>query len=349
MPSPEPSSPGRRAASAPTTRPAPSGQYNLGFLIEAFGGTTGFASTTVTVNNDSIDSTQTGYVDDDWGFRILHPSEWFSVSYFPDTDLLQTANLDETEYIFIYPVYDSADLQVIAQQVLDRFSMASTTGFTPTTVGGQDALQFDLTYTSDAGTWNGRAFATYRADLQLGLVFSVETINGQNLDRLYNTMTGNLQWFDIIGVRDQDTGVWENTFLGDTIRLPVRRDWLPGEDIGIWTFFTPAATATESTTIAAVAIVDGTDASATLDGLMNQFVANQPGFVLMGTETYFGENAQWATALYEVSGIAGRMHVTVANNQAYALWLEAPTGEAQVITRAIFDPMLDGFRITELE
>ena len=327
--------------------PAPSGQYNLGFLIEAFGGTTGFASTTVTVNNDAIDPNQTGYVDDDWGFRLLHPAEWFAVSYFPDSDFLQTSSLDETEYIFVYPHYTSPDLQVIAQDVLNQWSMTATSDFVPVSIGGRNALQFDLTYTSDAGTWNGRAFATYREDLELGLVFSVETINGQNLDAIYNTLTGTFEWFDIISVRDQDTGAWENTFVGDFIRLPVPRMWLPGEDVGIWTFFTPTPSAADSTTIAAVTIVDGTDANTTLSDMLNQFVANQPGFQLSGTETYYGENAQWATALYEVSGIAGRMHVTISNNRAYVLWFEAPSAEAQTTTRAIFDPMLDGFQLFE--
>jgi hypothetical protein len=121
----------------------------------------------------------------------------------------------------------------------------------------------------------------------------------------------------------------------------VPRAWLPGEQGGIWTFFAPA----ENTNVAAVAIIDGTDANTTLNDLMNQFVANQAGFQLQGTETYFAENAQWAVALYEASGIAGRMHVTISNNRAYALWVEAPIGEAQNVTRRLFDPMLDGFTI----
>jgi hypothetical protein len=323
--------------------PAPSGQYNLGFLIEAFGGTTGFASTAVTVNNDTINPGLTGYVDDDWGFRLTHPTGWFSMSYFPDSGLLQAGNLEATEYVFVYPHYNSPDLQVIAQDVLDDFSMVSVGQFTPVTIGGRNALQFDLTYTNDAGTWNGRAFATYREDLELGLVFSAETLNGQNLDQIYEALSSNLEWFDIISVRDQDTGIWQYTFVGesDEVRLPVPRAWLPGEQGGIWTFFAPA----ENTNVAAVAIIDGTDANTTLNDLMNQFVANQAGFQLQGTETYFAENAQWAVALYEASGIAGRMHVTISNNRAYALWVEAPIGEAQNVTRRLFDPMLDGFTI----
>lgn len=336
--------------------PAPTGQYNLGFLVEAFGGTTGFNSTTITVNNDDINPNLRGYIDDDWGFVFQRPADWFGVSYFPDADFLQTSDLDATEYIFVYPVYESdGDLQAIADAVLERFDLKADGGFTPTKAGGQDALEFEFTYSNDKGTFISRAFAVYVDYLSLGLVFSSEALDAKAMQRNYETLIGTLEFFNAQEVEAQDSGFWTSDIYTDISRYPVPETWMPGAENGLWWFYTPE-NVSESDTVAAVTVLnpmDG-DAAEILQLLLDQEVAGKPGFTLGGTETYYGENNTWEAAFFTRTGanggpITGQMYVTVKDGIPYALWFEAPTAEFGETFRRVFTVMLDGFRIEDAE
>lgn len=332
-----------------TYAPAPSGQYNLGFLVEAFGGATGFDSTTITVNNDSANADLRGYVDLDWGFQFQFPADWFDVTYFPEQDWEQTTNFDETAYLFVYPVYEAQpDLQTIATDVLSRYEVTFDGVFTPITVAGQDALEFTFTYGEG---FTARAFVVYQADLQLGLVFSAETTDGTT-DSLYQTVLDTIQFFDNIAVLNQDTGVWEDDFISEETDFPVIGTWLDGFDVGGWRTYTPNADP-NSQTFAKIMKTTGTDASTLLDSTLAQNVATQPDYQLVSTETYYGESYTWETATfsYTLNGqlIQGRMHVTInpADGSAYILWFEAPDAEARATFEDIFEPMLDGFEYDE--
>lgn len=336
--------------------PAPSGQYNLGFLAEAFGGTTGFDAATVTVANDSVGADTRGYVDYDWGFRLLHPNEWFDVSYFPDPDWLQTSNLDATEYMFVYPVYETTgDLQEIAQTVLDRYSLAADGAFTPITVGGQEALEFTFTYSVDEQNFSARSFATYIPSLELGLVFSTETVDGLNLEPLYALMRDNLTFFDISSVRAEDVGFWQTEFYGSNseITFPVPIDWMYIEG-DFWNFYTPDEPNAEGIVYraAAYSVIEGTDAGAVTQQLLDEYVIPfSPQFEPLSTTTYYGENYTWVTEIYRYEGdlgtVEGRMHITIIDGLAYAFWFEAPQAEAAELAR-VYDTMLDGFFIAEV-
>jgi hypothetical protein len=336
--------------------PAPTGQYNLGFLVEAFGGATGFNSTTITVNNDDINPDLRGYIDDDWGFVFQRPADWFSVSYFPDSDFLQTSDLDATEYLFVYPVYESdGDLQAIADAVLERFDLTADGGFTPTTAGGQDALEFEFTYSNDSGTFASRAFAVYVDYLSLGLVFSSEALDAKAMQRNYETLIGSLEFFNAEEVEAQDSGFWTSDIYTDITRYPVPENWMPGAQNGLWWFYTPDNVA-ESDTVAAVTVLNPMDGAAAdiLQTLLDEEIAGKPGFSLGGTETYYGENNTWEVAFFTHDGlnggaITGQMYVTVKDGIPYVLWFEAPTAEFGERFRQVFTVMLDGFRIDDAE
>ncbi len=333
--------------------PAPSGQYNLGFRVAALGGATGFNSVPITVNNDNVDAALRGYVDDDWGFTFQHPAEWFNVTYFPDGDFLQTSNIDANEYLFVYPVYDMAtpDLQAIAQSILDKFALTVDGGFTPTTVGGEEALEFSFTYTNDTGTFASRAFAVYIDSLSLGLVFSAETIDAARTDELYQLLGSTLTFFDAQAVKDQDTGTWTTDRYTDNDRYAVPNNWMPGaESDGLFWIYRPD-NATEGATLAGVTVLTepSESAAATLDTILAQEIEGKPGYALVGKDTYYSQNHTWEYAQYTLDGgtITGRMYVTVAEDGIpYLLLFEAPTAEFEETFANVFTVMLDGFEVT---
>jgi Clostripain family/Bacterial pre-peptidase C-terminal domain len=332
--------------------PAPSGQYNLGFRVVALGGETGFSSVPITVNNDAQDATLRGYVDDDWGFTFQHPAEWFNVTYFPDSDFLQTSNLDANEYIFVYPVYDmeTFDLQAISQSVLDKFDLTVDGGFTPINVAGEEALQFSFSYSNDSGTFASRAFAVYIDSLSLGLVFSAESIDAARTDQLYQLLLDSLTFFDAQAVKDQDRGMWTSDAYTDNDSYPVPNDWMPGaESDGLFWIYRPG-NATAGSTVAGVTVLTdlSESAAATLDTILAQEIEGKAGYALVGKDTYYSQNHNWEYAQYTLEGgtITGRLYVTVVEGKPYLLMFEAPTAEFEATFADVFTVMLDGFEVT---
>lgn len=337
--------------------PAPSGQYNLGFQVEAFGGTRGFNSTTVTVNNDGVDTDLRGYVDDDWGFIFQRPADWFGVSYFPDSDFLQTSDHDSSEYIFVYPVYDTKnDLEAIANDVLGRYDVNFDGNFTETTVGGKDGLEFEFTYgDKSSGIFSSRAVAVYIDYLKLGLVFSSEALDKDNMEANYQTLTDSLEFFNAQDVEADDTGFWASDIYTDNTRYPVPETWMPGRENGLWWFYTPDD-AEESSTVAAVTVLNSVDddSAEVLQLLLEEDIEDLPGYDLVNTETYYGEQNTWEQATFTHEGengeeITGQMYVIVKDGTPYALWFEAPTEEFNDTFRDVFTVMLDGFKISDVE
>lgn len=331
--------------------PAPSGQYNLGFRVAALGGTTGFSSVPVTVNNDNVDAGLRGYVDDDWGFIFQRPADWFNVTYFPDSDFLQTSNLDTTEYIFVYPVYEAQpDLQAIGQSVLDKFDMPLEGAFTPVSVGGQDALEFRFNYTNDTGAFAGRAFAVYVDSLSLGLVFSAEAIDPARTEALYQLLLDHLTFFDAQAIKEQDTGLWTSDRYTEGDSYPVPRDWMPGAQAdGLFWVYRPGNAAAGSTLAGVTVLTDPSDsAAATLDQILAQEIEGKPGYALVGKETYYGQNHTWEYAQYTLENgtVTGRLYATVQDGTPYLLMFEAPTAEFEAAFASVFTVMLDGFEVT---
>ncbi len=333
--------------------PAPSGSYKLGFLVEAFGGLTGFDSTDVTVDNTNVDQTLRGYLDYDWGFQLLHPADWFDVSYFPDSDWLQTSTLDSTQYMFVYPDYEatSADLEAILNRTATKYNMTlDGTPFVPITVGGLPALEFTYTYFIDSTPYVGKAFAVYIENLELGLVFAAESQEGLDNEYLY-TLLLETTFFDVTAVRAEDKGFWVRENYGDNINFSAPKDWIYTEG-DPWNFYSPDEFNADGVVYRAAAYtaIDSTDANATLEQLMAESVIPySPDYQELGRETYYGESYTWETILYRYNGdvgpVLGRMNVMLYEGVAYALWFEAPEAEAEQLTRQVFDVMLDGFEI----
>jgi hypothetical protein len=89
-----------------------------------------------------------------------------------------------------------------------------------------------------------------------------------------------------------------------------------------------------------------------LKDLISANVAIHDGYKSLGTETYYGETLTWEVMSYTYGGadgpITGRMYVTVKDGAAYALWFEAPGSDAETTFSTIFEPMVDGFTLSDI-
>ncbi|MEO8607561.1 MAG: clostripain-related cysteine peptidase [Chloroflexota bacterium] len=332
--------------------PAPDGKYNLGFLVEAFGGATGFDSTTVTVDNSGVDNSLKGYVDMDWGFIYQRPSDWTNVVYFPD-GYLSTNNPAGDQSVFVYSVTDETDLKQIIKKALEPYNAVIDDITTPTTVDGQDALEFTQSYTTDSGKkFTGKGFAVYLEDLKLGLVFSSEGADPAETKRIYKLVRDKLTFFDAQSVKAQDQGLWETDNYTSADFYPVRKTWLPGADDNGWWKYRPDDDPT-STTFAGVTVLTdpSDDAASILQNILDTEISKQPNYQFGSSETYYGENNTWEMASFTHDGpngeeITGRVYVTTKDTKPYLLWFEAPTDQFSQLLKDAFFVMLDGFKIT---
>jgi hypothetical protein len=337
--------------------PAPDGEYNLGFLIEAFGGATGFNSTRVTVNNDGVDPTTVGYLDTDWGFLIQRPDNFSSMDYFPDGGFLQSSRNGE-EYLFVYSVVDAddpEDLESIARQALDPFGTDYEGRFTQATYGDRDGLEFDYTYTNNDGDdFTGRGFVTYLEDLDIGLIFASEALDANRTAELYDLMMSTIVFFDPTAFDENDTGRWQPDRFDEDTRYSVPTDWMPGgerEGTGrIW-FYSPGDDASSPVRAAVSAYPDREGTAAELrDAFIDAYAAAERGFEVIETETYYGENETWEVTTYQRDGFIGRVFATIGQNgTGYVWWFEAPEDQFNQVFDETFRIMLDSFRIADEE
>jgi|GEM_PF-1411275 len=330
--------------------PAPSGDYQLGFLVEAFAGATGFAAANVTVNNDAINPDLLGYVDRDWGFRAVYPKDWFEYNWFPDSQWLQANNVEETRYFFVYPAYDDTNMQSAITNTAASYSFTPQGEARPITVAGRDALEFDFIYFINDVEWAGRGFALYIEELGFSLVFSAEMLDPVDLETFYPIMRDNLLVFDIFEVLAADTGAWEYEFIGaaEDIRIPVREDWLPSNSFESWTYYTPNGDPDAPTFAAFSEVAPSGDDMETATQLANQYASGNAGFSITETELYYGEVFTWSTVLFSYEGKLGRFHVTTdpSSGRTFAIWVETPQdSDIERIVRGTFDVMLDGFKL----
>ncbi len=340
--------------------PAPDGQYYLGFLLTAFGGTTGFDSTTVTVNNTGIDPALRGETRLDIGFNLARPADWTRLAYFPDTGYLRTSSPDDSENLTVYfsiVKYDGSDFEVIPEGFLSSYGRTRTTASTPVDVNGTQAVQFDYTYETDAGTVDGRALATFNPYIGIGVVYTAEALQGTgDLDATFDMLQYHLTLIDLAALAQSDTAEWDVVHIADNAGMradyPVRFDWEPGVVGDVWERYTPGADP-NSPTFAAEARVEVTtdDVAALLSQYVTDYVV--PGtttFTLTETRTYYAQKHTWNTALYtaERNGqpVVGRMYAMIVNGAAYFMWQETPNDDtAAAMFADVLEFMLDGFLV----
>jgi hypothetical protein len=332
--------------------PAPTGVYNLGFLVQGFSGETGFNSVQVSVNHEDIDEAYQGYLDIDWGFNLVYPVEWTDMVYFPDQEFESANNPNGDSFIYIYPVLPSSpELEIVAQEALAQFGIVlDPATFNAITVSGNNALEFVYLWDNGNGTvLDGRAFAIYQEGLGLGLVFASETISGVDNMPIYELLRDNVILFDATQVTAADTGRWDTQEISVNATFPVLQTWA-AEPLtsGDWTFFF-AESDQSSPTFIAVTEQASDDAVATMDAILTAFRGNSPTVEIQSEDAYYGEINTWQQVIYTRTNnygdpSTGGIFVTVMDGIAHVIWFEAPTEQIEN-----FDPdffiTVDGYTI----
>ena len=328
-------------------RPAPTGDYNLGFFVQGFSGETGFNSTPVSVNNNGVDEGLQGFLDLDWGFNLLYPADYYDLIYFPSQNWEEASNEDGTELLYVYPVFDTGnDLAAVATQGLGQYEVdVNTDSFTPLTVAGLDALEFTYSFEAENGLYNGRAFAVYRPELEMGLVSAFEALDGLDLSKMYALLRDNIQFFDATEVAANDTGIWEREY-GATAYYPILGEWrASAQDKDGWRYFRQPG----SQTFVAVSERPGSVASSVLGSLLIEYVPDRD-FEQLARDAYYGEENTWQSAFYRrfEGGVPliGGMFVTVKDGTAHTIWFEMPEADAETLIPSVY-VTINGYTIDD--
>lgn len=326
--------------------PTPSGVYNLGFLVTAFGGATGFDTVTVQIDNDDYDPEWRGYTEMNLGLIFERPAEWGAVGDFGDTLFSASDDDDAALNVFYFRAEDN--LFEILRQAQVRYGLTLLSSAEVTMLDGVRGLRFDHSYrTTDGTTWRGKALAVYRQTAIGGraLVFSVDAALGTAadaaLDALYEQILERVTLFDAASLNALDSGDWGYNYVSSSVPFPVRRDWRSEEatdEFGRWQILRDRNDSS-GRTLAAVARLAGTDPDAALEALVASYGAGTD----VTLRTYSGEVHTWKTAAFVRDGIATRLYVTRINNRVFALRFAAPEAQAVPVFRSVFEPMLDGF------
>jgi hypothetical protein len=324
---------------------APSGDYNLGFLIEAHGGVTGFNSASVTVDNDNIDPALVGFTSLGEGFTVQSPAEWVAMEYYSERGFYSSNDVDVIENYYVYPISSATDLESTVQNFVDEYGITLTSDPTAITFDGNDALEFTFASPTDSGESTGKGFAVYKTDAEIGLVFSAERTDGEDPSALYDQLVANVTLFDATEINTARLGVWDWDLFTDETYYPMPLTWMPGEESAFgWRYPVPDV---EGAFVDIAVLETNNDARTELELLAADHLPADAD--VSKVETYYGENHTWEIAYYTAGDVTGRLAVSVANDRAYALWFEAPTAQADALFSDFFEPILDGFLIGEVE
>lgn len=327
---------------------APSGQYNLGFLVTAFGGASGFDSVQVTVDNATFPPDLAGYADINLGVNFQRPAGWSAIA---DLGGWLTASNPRGDVVLnVYYFRATDDIFGILETAQRRFNLELTSPATTYSWQDEIGLRFSHTYqTSDGAVWNGDGLVFHRQTAQgdRGMVFTLDTRADAPVNReaLFRVFSRSIQFFDAESLKLEDVSDWRYDFINRLIPYPVIKTWQNTTRFadGIWTVYRPVSDASRLT-LAAIAQLEEEDTQTAMDNILAEFASG-------GTITqriYNAEHHEWLTASFEVirSGqpMVGRIYITELNNRLYAFRFETPKGvQAVSIFRDFFEPMIDGF------
>lgn len=249
------------------SRPAPSGNYNVGVLLTAFGGVTGFIKESITVDNDSVPVDLRADTRPDLGVTIPRPQTWTPLSEnnnfytnpdWGDVTVLQTNDPENANLVLLMFSFPTEDLVEAIQTAADYNGFqVEGTAFTPIVVNGRDALQFDYTRQAGGKSRSGRAFVVIQeldmAGEFYGIVLASESVDGEgNFEEFYPALVEHVHFFDQLAFVNSKTPKWRIERL-----TPQREEfyWIPTaweratpEEAydenglmrnGVWTRYTP--------------------------------------------------------------------------------------------------------------
>jgi len=220
---------------------APNGKYRLGFLVEAQGGTAGFDSAEIVVNNDNVPDGRRGFLAINLGLSFSYPEEW--ITPFAATGLIQTVNEDLTQSISVisFPAQTDNIFQ-IAENYERKFGYEQVGEIEEVELGRFNipAAQFDYTYEQDGVTWYGRGYAMYREtarrNRETSIIYAIEAQNQDELTALIDEYQPTLRFFDAVRLQGQTENRWRYRQFKPGILYPVPKGWIREGDIeaGAW-------------------------------------------------------------------------------------------------------------------
>jgi hypothetical protein len=355
------------------TAPAPSGKYELGFLITAFGGNTGFGSAPVEIDNDGVGENLEqlkAYTAAEDGFILRYlsgtPLGVAALTVHPEGS--GTAGM----VFYFYPGqldFEETDPLKMLEHLVSENPVIGSVGattlddLTPITVDGHEAYIFDITegfelQLPSQGILIPTAPRRYLvfAAIPAPPMAPEEYAEFFDVEANLRIMQDTLVLFEPPSLDSHWTRQSINrpsAFIGEPAQLPVYETWLPNAfDNGIWSGFALDKNP-ENLTFAAVTQLYGAEnTEAVLDALLLAEVqAGTEDFTETDRRQYSGEQYSWQVALYTVTRdnqtISGRLYVTYAaeTDIVYAVWFEAPQETADLLFSETFELMLDGFSI----
>jgi hypothetical protein len=332
-----------------SNRPAPTGLYDLGFLVTGFTGDAGFGATTVQVDHDDVNENYRGYVDDEWGYNFVYPADWSGFSYYSEGGWEAANSPTQDQFIYVYPVEPSAtDPLTVANETMAQYGVTIQNP-TPITVDGRDAMEFTYEWVVQGGTtYSGRAFAVYQESIGLGLVIASEAINGAEFDSTYELLRDTTVFFDPADIAKLDTGKWYYDF-SDNASFPVLEDWgSPFTFDEVWRMYTEDG---NSETIVNIALTErpANSASDVIGDLLVEYFSDAQGMQMQPQRTYYSEANTWEYVTFtntasDGSLVVSGIFVTVRDGIAHIIWWDAPESRiAQLIPT--FYVTIDGYTI----
>lgn len=337
--------------------PAPSGTYNIGLLATSFGGTTGFNTTSVTIDNAGVDPALRANIRTTLGFSIARPKDWLPLAIFREESVFRAINAENTQNFTVYFAIQNVppEPENIAALIVENYGLVMQADPTPITLAdGTPAAAFTLTRQAGDRTFTGRAFALYVESLGAGLVFSAETSGDPlELDALYPILRDYITLFDPAALARSNTRQWSFQGAIENTRYPMLKSWQMAETDSAWAQYTPID-APDHTAFVAISALDitGDSPAALLDAIAEtHVVTGVSDFSVVAYRSYTGQNHTWDAASYQAQRdgllVQGRLYITQLNDLTYAVWVETPDGEDAVeVFATVFEPIIDGFTIT---
>ena len=315
---------------------APSGEYNLGFLVESAGGSSGFDSVNVTIDNSAVVAGNAGYNETSLGVGFEYPEDW--VSPFSADGQIITFNKESTESIVVafYTIAEENKWRV-AEQYIRNYNLESPDDGQEATVAGVEGVAFQYTIPRDDGgqPFVGRAFAFYQTTAALGktgMVFAVEGADPAAVEARYNQYVNGLKLFDSVALQTEDARVWQYARLDSGQIFAVPGGWTAQPTDNGMAYSDPNNPAT----VVYLEREVSTDVEAV-------FQATLPTEAIT-TRQYRQGDRVWVVGNYDNNGAVGRVYATQLDNTVHTIRFETANDEnALLVYRDIFEPLVDGY------
>jgi hypothetical protein len=327
---------------------APSGQYNLGFLVQAFGGISGFDSVTINVNNDDIVEARRGFIAINLGLTFSYPEDW--ITPFNTGSQIVTNNPAQTQSIAIhYFNAQSENIFQIAENYEREFGLESINDPTEIELGRQKipTAEFDYIFDLNDVTWYGKGFAMFRETdrrtSKTSIIYALEAQSQEELDALVSTYRPTLRFFDPVRLAEQQENSWQYHLFKPGVLYPVPKGWILEGDLASGSSRIISNPDAPQINAQVTFYEETEDVTAIMETLRGTLLPDD--FEIVEYETM---RRVWQIVPFEFerdgTEFVSRIYFTAIDGEVYMLKFEAPNDEDAVgVFRNRFELMVDGF------